>query len=475
MNELIGREKEIRSLTKWENSGRPEFVAIYGRRRVGKTFLVKKHFDERICFYVSGTYKGKRQVQLMNFAKELSDRTGKPFKSLKDWTTAFWALEDYLKQLPDDGSRKVIFLDELPWLETQRSGFVRSLDYFWNHYLSSRSDCMLVVCGSATSWMVNSLINDKGGLHNRITHEIHLNPFTLREMEMYMESQGFKWNRLLMLQTYMILGGIPYYLDMLDKDEPFSVNIDNLMFAEDAPLRTEFKRLYDSLFGKSEQYRAIISLLSKTEKGLTRKEISEKLKTKSGNLSEMLSDLVNCDFVRYYHIRKKKINVTQGIYQLTDFFTLFHYEYLAKRPTSGRFWTEHINSQKISSWQGRAFERVCMAHIDQIKYALHIDTVPTEYFSWRSEDPDMKAQIDMVIELDQGITHICEMKFDSHGDYELDKDEAEKIRRRMKAYSAQTKSKNGLRATLVTTYGLAKNVHSSTIDKLLTLDDLFCI
>ncbi len=470
---LIGREKEIKELTKFENTGKPEFVAVYGRRRVGKTFLVKNHFNDRICFYASGTYKSPKKDQLLNFSLELSDRTGKKPKKLNNWTEAFWELEQYIKGLPVDTGKKVIFLDELPWFDTKKSGFIRALDYFWNHFLSTREDCMLVVCGSATSWMVNNLINDKGGLHNRVTHEIHLYPFTLHEMELYLNNAGFKWNRLLILQTYMILGGIPYYLDMLDKEEVFSVNIDRLMFAENAPLRTEFKRLYDSLFGKSEQYRAVISLLTKNGKGLTRKEISEQLKSNGGNLSDILTDLVNCDFIRYYNIRKKKINVNQGIYQLTDFFTIFHHEFLSKRITSQHFWSENIKSQKLSDWRGRAFERVCMAHIPQILTALHFDTIHSEYFSWRSEEAELKAQIDLIIQLDQGITCLCEMKYDSMGDFELDKEEANKIQRRLCSYQKETATKNTVLTTLVTTYGLHTNLYSSCIDKVITMDQLF--
>lgn len=471
MNAIVGREQEIRTLLKYEQSGKPEFVAVYGRRRVGKTFLVKNLFDERICFCASGTYGSPRNVQLENFSLELSNRTRQLPIKLKDWTQAFWHLEQYLKQLPV-GGRYVIFLDELPWFDTQKSGFVRALDYFWNHFLSTRSDCMLVVCGSATSWMVNNLINDKGGLHNRVTHELHLAPFTLREMEQYLKKGGFKWNRLTILQTYMILGGIPYYLDMLDKDETFPTNIDHLMFAPNAPLRTEFNRLYDSLFGRSEKYKAVISALSSQSSGLTRKEIADKLHLESsGNLTDILNDLVNCDFVRYYNIRKKAINATMGIYQLTDFFTLFHFAFLGKGTTSAQYWTQMMKSQKISNWQGLAFERVCVAHIDQIKKALHIDTIYTEYFSWRSY-ANVKAQIDLAIERADNMTNLCEMKYDSHGEYAISNVEEEKLRKRMATYKEETGTGNGIALTLVTTYGLKDNLHSGIVDNVITLDDL---
>lgn len=473
MNALIGREREITLLTKYEKSARPEFVAVYGRRRVGKTFLIKNLFDHNICFSSSGSYGSSRAVQLENFSLELSSRTGQPPVKLRDWTHAFWLLEQYLKQLPTN-QRNVVFLDELPWFDTPKSGFVRALDYFWNHFLSTRDDCMLVVCGSATSWMVNNLINDRGGLHNRITHELHLAPFTLREMELYLKTRGFKWNRLTILQAYMILGGIPYYLDMLDKDETFPSNIDNIMFAPNAPLRTEFNRLYDSLFGKSSKYKAVISALSSQASGLTRKEIGQALRIdSSGNLTEILADLVNCDFVRYYNIRKKAISSTAGIYQLIDFFTIFYYAFLGKGTTSASYWTQLMKSQKMSSWQGLAFERVCMVHIDQMKRALHIDTIYTEYFSWRSCAPGTKAQIDLVIERADNMTNICEMRYCSHGSFVITNDEEEKLRKRMAAYIEETGTRNGTILTLVTTYGLKPNLHSGVVDNVLTLDDLF--
>jgi len=474
MNKLVGRQAEIEAFAKYEKSGKPEFLAVYGRRRVGKTFLIKQYFGDSICFSASGSYGDDMEVQLEHFANELTLRTGKKTEPLKDWTEAFWQLEQYIRSMPKRKKRKVIFLDELPWFDTQKAGFIRALDYFWNHFLSERDDCMLVVCGSATSWMVNNLINDRGGLHNRITHEMHLSPFTLKEVELFLKEAGFKWPRIVVLQTYMILGGVPYYLDMLDKSETFQANIDRLMFAENAPLRTEFKRLYDSLFGRSAKYRDVISALSQSKQGLTRKEIAEKLDTSSGGkLSEILEDLVNCDFIRYYNVRNKTINTTSGIYQLTDFFTIFHFEFITMRTTQTDYWTKMAKSQKISNWQGLAFERVCMAHIDQIKRALRIDAIYTEYFSWRSKDAEQKAQIDMIIERADNMTNVCEMKYDSQKDYALTAREETKLRNRMAAYKEETGTRNGILLTLVTTFGLKQNVHSSIVDNVITLDQLF--
>jgi len=278
---------------------------------------------------------------------------------------------------------------------------------------------------------------------------------------------------LTILQTYMILGGIPFYLDMLDKDETFPTNIDNLMFSRDAPLKNEFNRLYDSLFGRSGKYESVITALSKQTSGLTRNEIAEQLGIKSGgNLTVVLSNLENCDFVRYYHVKRKKENSSNGIYQLTDFFTLFYFHFIKNRNLSANDWTDLMSSPKVSTWTGLAFERVCLDHIQKIKEALRIDTIRTLQYAWRSKDPDNKAQIDMVIERADNMTNICEIKY-SKDDYTLTKNEETKLRKRMEAYKSETGTRNGLLLTLITTYGLTNNTHSGIVDNVVTLDDLF--
>lgn len=471
---IVGREREIAALTKYMASGRPEFVAIYGRRRVGKTFLVDQVLGSRICFSVSGSFKEPRSVQLQNFALELASRSGRELRrKFKDWTEAFWALGEYLDAIRMEGVRQLLFIDELPWLDTPKSGFVRALDYFWNHYASKHSEIMLITCGSATSWMVNTLINDRGGLHNRVTREMHVRPFTLRETEKYLKNAGFKWPRHIVAQTYMIMGGVPYYMDMLSSDETFCANIDRLFFSPNAQLRPEYSRLYASLFGRREKYMSVISILAKCKDGLTMSQIATALKMpQNGNLSQLLEDLVNCDFLRYYNVRGKTIQKTGGIYQLTDLFTLFHFAFLTRRSTSSAYWSEKWASQELSTWRGLAFERLCLLHIPQIKRSLGIEAIYTEYFSWRSKNPEQKAQIDLVIERADSMTHICEMKF-SQEPYALTKREHDALQRRLAAYRHETATRNGILLTMFTTHGLAPTTHNCIIDKTLTLDDLF--
>ena len=471
---IVGREQEIAAISKYIESGRPEFLAIYGRRRVGKTFLVDQVLAKKICFSVSGSYKEPRNIQLQNFAFELASRTGNSkTKKLKSWTEAFWELGAYLDAIRKNGQRQIIFIDELPWLDTPKSGFVRALDYFWNHYASKHNEIMLVACGSATSWMVNTLINDKGGLHNRVTREMHICPFSLNETEQYLKKAGFKWPRYIIAQVYMIMGGVPYYMDMLSPDETFSENIDRLFFSPNAQLKSEYGRLYTSLFGRKEKYMSIISQLAKCKEGLTLAEIANNLKLQqNGNLSQVLEDLVNCDFLRYYNVKGKNIHKTGGIYQLVDLFTLFHFAFLTKKSTSAHYWSEKWASQELSTWRGLAFERLCMSHIQQIKKALHIDGIYTEHFSWRSKNSETKAQIDLIIERADRMTHVCEMKF-AQDSYTITKKEHDNIRKRIEAYRTETGTKNGMIMTMVTTMGLTKSTYNCIVDKTICLDDLF--
>lgn len=167
------------------------------------------------------------------FIDAMQEYSGELFEKPKTWMEAFRILKTFLKKKVALKQRCIVFFDELPSMDTQRSGFVRALGYFWNSWASLQDNLTLIVCGSATSWMIRHIVDDKGGLHDCITHEMHLRPFTLRETELYLESRRFKWDRLSVMQAYMALGGIPYYLGLLHRDESFAMNIDRLFFSEE--------------------------------------------------------------------------------------------------------------------------------------------------------------------------------------------------------------------------------------------------
>lgn len=473
MQKIVGRESEIKLLDEYVNSSKAEFVAIYGRRRVGKTFLVNQCYGKDFSFAVTGILSGTYEEQMTSFVEALKDY-GCPVDAVpENWMQAFIVLKNYLKTKISSEKPMILFFDELPCFDTQRSGFIRALGYFWNSWASLQDNVTLIVCGSATSWMIKNIINNKGGLHNRITHEIHLHPFSLRESELLLKNNDFQWDRNQILNAYMALGGIPYYLCMLQKDESFAQNIDRLFFSEESTLRREYKRLYETLFNSPSIYIEIIRTLATNKAGLTREDIANQLNTNSsGNLSSKLEDLINCDIIRKYHVRTKKIKTTSAIYQLVDFFSLFYLTFNPKAELEDNYWQNHLGSPEINTWMGLAFEKVCLSHIQQIKKAIKIDGISTQHYSWRSKQKENKAQIDLIIERADKIINLCEIKF-CQGKYLLTKEESEKLQNRISAFRSETGLTYPTWLTMITTNGLAKSANNSNVVKEITLDDLF--
>ena len=472
MTQLIGREIEQKLLRKYIDSERSEFIAIYGRRRVGKTFLVTETFGKQLDFDMTGVIDGNKDDQMVSFNLSLKER-GYEGNRVSNWYDAFEALKEVVKKKASKKRHVIIFIDELPCLDTPRSGVVKALDLFWNGWATRQNNVKLIVCGSATTWIVDNIIDNHGGVHNRITHEMHIHPFTLHDTETYLTVNGFKWNRLNIAQAYMVLGGIPYYLSLLDNTQSLPANIDRLFFGRDAEMKKEFDRLFKALFKSPQAYVDIIQLLAANKKGLTRKEISEKLKKETGgHLSKLLDNLENCDFIRKYNVRERKINSNNGIYQLTDFYIQFYHDFCRKHSTDEHFWENSINSPKQNTWYGLAFERLSMAHIPQVKEALGVQRIRTEYYSWRSKESVPAAQVDLIIERADQIISLCEIKY-SKGAYTIDAKEEERLRNRMTDFADETKAKEAVQLVMITTYGLKENSHSSEVTDKVVLDDLF--
>ena len=473
---MIGRADEILALERDLQKEEPQFVAVYGRRRIGKTFLIREKFRDQFAFYHTGVRDGNQAEQLQAFQISLKQYGLRKCPRLRNWLDAFSRLYELIAQ---DGSvgRKVIFLDELPWMDTPRSGMLKALEYFWNNLASVRreKDVFLVVCGSATSWMIRNLVHNKGGLHNRLTDQIWLRPFTLRECEAYAASLGLEMSRGEICEAYMIFGGVPYYWSLLRADRSLAQNVDELCFSPHGKLRDEFDYLYASLFRNPEPYLKVVEALSGCKSGIRREELVSKTGLKNGgNFKAVLDDLVNCDFVRRYRARKKKNR--ESFFQLIDNFTLFHYEFLTDGGTeTGDFWTKQTETPKLCGWRGRAFERVCLLHERQIKAALGISGIRTDAYSWRThaEEPGRRgAQVDLVIERSDGNVNLCEMKYAS-GEYALSSDEAERLCWRKEAFAAETGVRKTMRLTLVTPVGLARNAHAGIVHNVVTLNDLF--
>ena len=464
---FIGRIEELQMLQDIKDSGRAEFVAVYGRRRVGKTYLIQQFFENRFSFSATGIIEGNKEEELFAFTSALIN-IGYSGHQPKTWLEAFEMLKTTLDHQSHKG-RQVIYIDELPCFYTPKSGFVRALGYFWNTWASLRKDVILIVCGSATSWMIENIINDHDGLHDRTTHTIYLRQFTLAETEAYLKSQKIMWPRQIIVEAYMMFGGIPYYLSLLNKQESLAQNIDRLYFRRNSELGQEYHRLYASLFKSPEPYLRIVEALGKNKRGLTRGEIATSLKvSSSGTLSKQLENLEYCDIIRRYVTKvngKPKSN--EAYFQLTDLFTLFHLTF-SKKLTTDDYWEQHLNTPVLNTWQGLAFEHVCMVHINQIRHALGLDRIAVEYYSWHNST----AQIDMIIERADRLINLCEIKF-AQSEYVITAEEDRKMRSRMAAFVRETKTRLGILPTWITPYGLFKNEYAASINYQITMNDLF--
>ncbi len=470
---LVGREKEQKILWDAYHAEASRFVAVYGRRRVGKTCLIRETLGTHFSFQHTGYYGGKLTDELFEFCASLREYGLKDFAKPGNWLEAFELLKELIRQAA--GTRKVIFLDELSWMDTHGSDFVMALEGFWNSWASSRTDILLIVCGSVTSWMLSKIIHNKGGLYNRLSYRIHLQPFTLRECEAYIQSRNIVMNRHQILECYMIMGGIPYYWSYLEKGYSLPQNIDRLFFARDAPLDHEFDYLYAALFKKPEPYIRIVSALGKKKAGMTREELLKATRmADSGNFTTRLEELESCGFLRKY--RQYGMKERHAVYQLIDNFTLFYYKFLENKPTDEHFWSNQINTPQVNAWCGLAFERVCLEHVAQMKQALGISGVLSEAYSWAcAEDPAKGvygSQIDLMIVRKDQVINLCEMKF-SRKEHLLTAKADEELRRKTADFLTVTGARYAIHATLVTPYGMADVSYAAGIQNVITADGLF--
>ena len=480
MKNIIGREKEIAELQNLYENGQAQLVAIYGRRRVGKTFLVDEALKGLITFRHAGLSPVDRQSkhnmlkeQLKHFYHSLQLHGMKKSRCPSSWLEAFFMLEKHLMDT-DNGSRQLVFLDELPWMDTPRSGFITAFEGFWNTWGCHRDNLMVVVCGSASSWILNNLINNRGGLYGRITYEIKLSPFCLEECERFFASRGIKMSRYDIVQSNMIFGGIPYYLNYFRKELSLAQNVDLLLYSEKAVLREEYGKLFSSIFNKPEEMKKIVEWLSSRHSGFTRTEISQNTGIEEGGaLSKMLNALVASDFVlRYVPFGKSKRNEH---YKLIDPFCLFYLRFVKSQDAlNADFWTLNLPSQSIISWRGIAFEEVCLRHIRQIKQALGIVGVASKQSAWtvKGDDESVGSQVDLLIERKDNVTNMCEMKF--YGEkFTVTKAYERILAHRINLLSEHLPQRSVIHSTLITTYGLTYNEYSGSFQRVVTLDDLF--
>jgi len=474
---MVGRKKEIKELNRLYEGGRAELIAIHGRRRVGKTYLVDETFAGHFTFRHAGLSpdagesKGLLKEQLEHFYHSLElfgmEKTQKP----ASWMEAFFLLEKFLQE-KDSGERQVVFLDELPWMDTPKSGFMRAFEGFWNNWGCHRKNLMVIVCGSANSWILNKLINSHGGLYNRVTCEIQLSPFSLSECEEFFESRNIALSKYDIAQSYMIFGGIPYYLGYFDGELSFAQNVDRLIFSRNARLKEEYNKLFGSLFTNPHSVKQLVEFLYSRRYGYTRREITEHLKiSDNGRLSNDLNALIASGFaVKYIPFGKNKRSI---YYKLTDPFCLFWLQFV--KNGSGKdekFWQHNLNAQQIVVWRGLAYETVCFNHINQIKKALGIAGVSTDSSAWPDTDNTEKTQIDLLLSRSDNVINMCEIKYYSDN-FTVDKDYYRHLLHRQQLLAQKVSPKISVRGTLITTFGLSKNEYSGIFTNVITLEDLF--
>ncbi len=472
---LIGRTEEQQILKNALESGRSEMVAVFGRRRVGKTFLVRQTYKNRITFEMSGLQNASNKEQLQNFSIQLANfsQSGLPLKAPANWLEAFFMLSNWLEQQPST-QKQVVFLDEVPWMAGPKSGFITGLGWFWNSWAEWRN-VVVVICGSATSWMVQKIVNDRGGLHNRITKRIYLYPFSLRETEYYLHSRFVMYDHYHLVQLYMAMGGIPHYLKEVKPGKSAIQNINDICFSKNGLLRDEFDRLYPALFANSNHHIAVVRTLAHSRKGLSRSAlVKDACLPDGGNTSIVLEELEQSGFITsYYPFEKRKKDM---LYRLTDEYSLFYLRFIEENKNEGDdTWQTLSQTPSAKVWAGYAYENACLKHLPQLKKALGISGVYTQssvFFSKGSES-EPGAQIDLVLDRKDQIINLIEIKF-YQSEFSLTETEAKAIRRQMWVFSEKTGTKKYLMPVLVTTFGLKHNMHSlGLIEQVLTLDALF--
>ena len=473
MSGITGRKKEIDRLDRAMHEAEAQLIIVYGRRRVGKTYLINEYFDNRFDFQFTGSFDQSTQEQLKNFVLEFNRTTGKKQDTPENWREAFSLLRDYLVS---KGTKKkqIVFFDEMPWMDRQRSGFVSAFEWFWNSWGSKRKNLVFIACGSATSWMIDKLDHNRGGLFSRQTCRLYLEPFRLHDTELYLQSRNIQWSRYDIVQCYMIMGGIPYYLKLLDRRLSLNENIDCLFFRKRAELWDEFDHLYRTLFSNSEQYIKIVQALSKKKSGLKRDEIANATGiAANGDLSRMLSDLENSGFIRinavFGHKKREKT------YQLSDYYTLFYFRFIKDGyGKDERLWSHTTDNPARSAWAGLTFEQVCKDHMDQINTKLGISGVMTEVSSWqkRGDAAGEGTQIDLLIDRRDRVINLCEIKF-AIKPYEIKKDYDLALRNKVETFREETKTNKTIQTTMITTYGVKNNMYSNYIASEVSMDDLF--
>jgi uncharacterized protein len=471
---IIGRTREIERLTRLVQSPKPEFLAVYGRRRVGKTYLIREYFNNDFDFYATGLAKGNTKQQLTNFTIFINNHFSEYNEVPENWLLAFNLLIKSLEKQKSD-KKRVIFIDEMPWMDTKKSDFMMGLEFFWNSWASAQPNILLIVCGSAASWMINNLIKNTGGLYNRVTDRMKLEPFNLQETEAYFAHKNIVLDRYQIIQLYMVMGGIPFYLDQIEAGKSAMQNIEDLCFRNDGKLRTEFSYIFSSLFKNGHNHELVLKTIFEKGEALSREDLIKYTNfTSGGNITKVLSELEESGFISSFQsFGYKKSN---AVYCISDFYTLFYFRFiLGASKYEPNMWLNKIDDPAFRAWSGIAFEQVCFAHVPQIKQALSIAGVSSSAYSWQIKgDFNRKgSQIDLVIDRRDQVINLFEIKY-SINQITISKDYNEVLRNKIQVFKETTETKKSIFLTMLTTHGLTNNEYkTSVIQNDLTMDALF--
>ncbi len=472
---ISGRKEETQVLRRVLDETESSFVAVYGRRRIGKTYLIREVYKEQIIFDCSGLHDKSTSQQLECFTNSLAEHFGLNPKKylLQSWLEAFELLKKHISGIRNK-KKKVVFFDEISWFDTPKSGFKAALDLFWNQYATKRKDIVLVICGSAAFWIINKIVNDRGGFHNRITTRLELQPFTLPETKEYLQRRKVNLYNQDITQLYMATGGIPFYLKDIRNGQSVQQIIQQLFFSKTAPLKNEFDNLYAALFKKSDWHINVIKALASKNKGLTRNEILKQTRLPSGGgLTTVLNELATCGFVKeIYPINRQKADM---LYRLMDNYSIFYFKFLSENKAQNKKWTDLANTASYKTWCGYAFENICLQHIENIKHKLGISGILTNEYSWQkiSRGDSSGVQIDFIIDRNDNAINLCEAKFHNTV-FEMDRHYANKLSERKAVFINKTKTRKNVFVTMITLNGARPNAHfNSVVTNQLTADDLF--
>lgn len=472
---FIGRNNELKILTSLLEHNKPHFVAVYGRRRIGKTEMIRHFYQTSSLFSIEFTGKkgASKQNQIASFLRVNKATFHTPKLQAKEWAEAFDILKECIEGMSEE-NKKVIFIDELPWLDSAKSGFLDELSYFWNNFLSKRVDIILIVCGSAASYMLKKVIHNRGPLHGRITQIIALEAFEIREVKAFLEAKGCRYSDKSIAQLYMMIGGVAKYIDAISCELTVTQNIDALIFSQNALLKNEYKELFTSLFNSAKTHYEIMNTLISKWSGFTQKELSEKIKISQTGIKEPLGELVSSGFVT--QIQKFGQTKRDIIYRATDPFSYFYNKWL-KEPKTMDF-NAIATSSNYQIWAGFAFENICHLHVEKIKHALGISGVPTQthYWSYVPQDSaEQGAQIDLLLEHTNGSKNIdiIECKY-YNSEFTINKSYYNELKRKIAVFDEQTKHRYNIRLIFLTTHGAIKNeYYNEIVQKQLTIDALF--